>query len=307
MSSPFDLSTLYAATEAAPPPADPIFLDATDGIKLAVRVYMPPKKESCPTTPPRASLIFYHGGGAHSGAGYQLLAQQLALVHGIQVYQPDLRGHGKSEGERGDSPSAEQVYRDIDTVVSHVRKEQHPDDNVPLFLGGHSSGAGLVMQYTTVHDRSIIDRHKLAGFLLLSPQLGPNACVSTDGSSASAFCKVSILPFIFNGIFGCMGHNPAVKFQYSEKELSGGNVPFNTVNMANAISPTAPAMQLKEMEAYYKLPMKLWMGEHDELFDAKKVQALYPPTSIVSNEVHIGILTHAEKILGPWLDEQLSS
>jgi len=302
---PFDLSTLYAATETAPPPSDPIFLEATDGIQLAVRVYMPPKKKNSSPTP-RASLIFYHGGGAHSGSGYQLLAQQLASEYGIQVYQPDLRGHGKSEGDRGDSPSPEQVYRDIDTVVSHVRKQQHSGHNVPLFLGGHSSGAGLVIQYTTVHDRSVIDRHKLAGFVLLSPQLGPNAGVSTDGSSASAFCKISIPPFILNGIFGVMGHNPAVKFQYSEKELAGGNVPFNTVNMANAISPTAPAKQLKEMEDYYKLPMKLWMGEHDELFDAQKVQALYPPTSIVSNEAHIGILTHADRILGPWLDEQLS-
>jgi len=303
---PFDLTTLYEAAKAAPPPSDPIFLEATDGIQLAVRVYKPPKKKDSPPIP-RASLIFYHGGGAHSGAGYQLLAQQLATVHGIQVYQPDLRGHGKSEGDRGDSPSAEQVYRDIDSVISHVRKQQPSDHNVPLFLGGHSSGAGLVIQYTTVHDRSIIDRHKFAGFVLLSPQLGPNAGVSADGSSASAFCKISILPFILNAIFGCMGHNPAVKFQYSEKELAGGNVPFNTVNMANAISPMAPAKQLKEMETYYKLPMKLWMGEHDELFDAQKVQALYPPTSIVSNEAHIGILTHADKILGPWLDEQLSS
>jgi len=303
--TPFDLSTLYAATEAAPPPVDPFFLEATDGIKLAVRVYMPPS-----SAPTRASMIFYHGGGAHSGAGYQLLAQQLASVHGIQVYQPDLRGHGKSEGDRGDSPSVEQVYQDIDTVVSHVRKQQEhsENENVPLFLGGHSSGAGLVIQYATAHDRSVVDQHKLAGFVLLSPQLGPNAGVSTDGSSASAFCKVSIMPFIFNGIFGCMGHNPAVKFQYSEKELADGNVPYNTVNMANAISPTAPAKQLKEMEdCYNKLPMKLWMGEHDELFDAQKVQALYPPTSIVPNETHIGILAHADAILGPWLDEQLQS
>lgn len=293
--APFDLSELYEATEAAAAPPDPIFLDGTDNIQLAVRVYKPSK-------PPRAALIFYHGGGAHSGAGYQLLAQKLASVYGIQVYTPDLRGHGKSGGNRGDAPSLDQVHQDIDTILALTRKQYN---NLPLFLGGHSSGAGLIIQYTTVHDRKKIDKYNLAGFLLLSPQLGPTAGVSSDGSSASAFCKVSILPFILNGIFGIKGHHPAVKFQYSDKELAGGNVAFNTVNMANAISPTAPAKQLKEMETY-QLPMKMWIGEKDELFDAQKVQGLYPPTSIVPGERHIGILVKAHDILGSWLDSELA-
>lgn len=295
--APFDLSELYKATDAAPAPSDPIFVDATDDIQLAVRVYKPPEKA------PKAALVFYHGGGAHSGTGYHLLSQQLASKYCILVYNPDIRGHGKSGGDRGDAPSLKQVHQDVDTVLAFVRKEHK---RLPLFLGGHSSGAGLIIQYTTVHARSKIDQYNLAGFLLLSPQLGPNAGVSVDGSSTSAFCKVSILPFILNGIFGIKGHHPAVKFQYSDKELAAGNVPFNTVNMANAISPTAPAKQLKEMEDYYKLPMKLWIGEKDELFDAKKVQKLYPPTSIVPGERHIGILVKVHEILGPWLEGALA-
>ena len=47
------------------------FLTATDGVPLAYRRYTP--------IDPRAVVLFYHGGGAHSGAGYQFLG------HGLQT------------------------------------------------------------------------------------------------------------------------------------------------------------------------------------------------------------------------------
>lgn len=90
--------------------------------------------------------IFYHGGGAHSGAGYAHLAAGLRDGSGVAVYTPDIRGHGHSQGERGDAPSTEQLFRDVDGFVDLVRGA-HPDR--PLFVGGHSSGAGLVLNYAT--------------------------------------------------------------------------------------------------------------------------------------------------------------
>lgn len=284
--SPFDLKQLRKEVENASPPAQPIFVPATDGVSIAVRIYRTP-------TPAKANLVFYHGGGAHSGAGYQLLAQHLAAEHNIQVYTPDLRGHGQSGGPRGDSPSPLQIYEDVDSVLDFVRQENSKE--LPLFLGGHSSGGGLVIQYATKHDHN-----KIHGCLMVSPQLGPNSGVANDGGSSS-FAKVSILPFILNGICGIMGHEPAVQFQYTDKEIQeDGVVPFNTVNMANAISPTEPAKQLQQMQDS-KVPLKLWMGENDELFDSQKVQALYPATKIVPKVTHLGILVAVHKLVGPWI------
>lgn len=288
-SQAFDLKQLQEAAEQAPPPPEPVFVKASDGVELAVRVFSPKQHK------PRGILIFYHGGGAHSGAGYPLLAHGLAADYGIQVFTPDLRGHGESKGPRGDSPSKEQMYEDVYTMIDFARKET--GDQIPLYLGGHSSGAGLMIQYAT--QGSHTDIH---GYVLLSPQLGPNANVARK--SSPGFARVSILPFILNGIFGIMGHSPAVKFNYDAETIEkDGVIGFNTVNMANAISPTNPADQLKAMKATNA--MELWMGEKDEIFDAEKVKDLYPDTQIVPNATHLGILVEIHKLVGTWISNQM--
>jgi acylglycerol lipase len=115
------------------------FIQADDGIKLAFRAYLPINQND---QTPDAILVFYHGGGAHSAAGYQHLAQGLQEFYNIGVYQPDIRGHGESQGKRGDAPNSEQVWQDINTIINYVTME-HP--NTQIYLGGHSSGAGLVV------------------------------------------------------------------------------------------------------------------------------------------------------------------
>mmetsp|Transcript_11610 Transcript_11610/g.20593 ORF Transcript_11610/g.20593 Transcript_11610/m.20593 type:complete len:321 (-) Transcript_11610:272-1234(-) len=309
-STPFDLKQLQEAMEKAPSPPDPIMVTASDGAQLAVRVYSP-------TSAAKAILIFYHGGGAHSGAGYQMLAQQLATEeYGIQVYTPDIRGHGQSEGPRGDTPNPEQVYEDVDALLEFAKKDHSSDHNIPIFLGGHSSGAGLMLQYATyANENNSNNQISVEGYLLVAPQLGPNANVATP--KADLFARVSILPFILNGIFGVMGHNPAVQFAYSEEVLEqSGNIPYLTVNMGNAVSPMAPAQQLSAMKN-----VKIWTGQEDELFDADKMHELY--SSVVSagvdiigtrspdddhqhrHNTHLGILLEAHLFMGPWLVEQL--
>ena len=126
----FSLRELQAAGEVKP--SDLEALTAGDGVTLSYRRYAPAS--------PRAALLFYHGGGAHSGAGYQHLGSGLQRRYGTVVYTPDLRGHGASGGPRGDAPGPEQVWADITTFITHIRAEW---PQLPVVLGGHSSGAGL--------------------------------------------------------------------------------------------------------------------------------------------------------------------
>ena len=80
---------------------------ASDNTKLAYREYVPEEIS--------AVLLFYHGGGAHSGvnSGYEHIGNGLSSRFNIAVITPDIRGHGDSEGERGDTPSTEQVFDDV--------------------------------------------------------------------------------------------------------------------------------------------------------------------------------------------------
>lgn len=111
---------------------------------------------------------------------------------------------------------------------------------LPVFLGGHSSGGGLVVNYATWSRR----RPDVAAYALLSPQLGYLAKVDHPTPSRVSFARVNVAAFIVNGVSGglLLGHNHAVQFAYTDKMLAEepGMVKSNTVNMANAITPTSP-------------------------------------------------------------------
>jgi acylglycerol lipase len=57
---------------------EPRFFTAADGVKQAYYI-------QTPQASPRAVLIFIHGGGAHSAAGYQHLAHGLSTKFNVCV------------------------------------------------------------------------------------------------------------------------------------------------------------------------------------------------------------------------------
>src|SRR5688500_14724845 len=61
------------------------------GLNLFSRSWLPAQK-------PRGIVVIVHGFKSHSGL-YQWVAEQL-VSRELAVYALDLRGHGKSEGER---------------------------------------------------------------------------------------------------------------------------------------------------------------------------------------------------------------
>jgi len=298
--APFSFKELFAANDGQQqeqqPPHEAISVTASDGIELSVRVYKPSKE-------PKAALVFCHGGGAYSGAGYQHMALGLSRDFGLTVYLPDIRGHGASGGPRGDAPSMEQVWKDVDAVLEHASQQS----SCPLFLGGHSSGGGLVVNYATAHE----GRRPVEGYVLVSPELGYKS--GTARPDRTDFGKVSILAFIANGICGILGNYPAVTFSYPPEVLAdGGMVAFNTVNMANAITPESPQAQLKalcggeEDNNKNKAPVGLWVGSDDELFVAESVAAYVPATKtntsvVVPGKNHLGILVGIHEDIGKWI------
>lgn len=133
------------------------YYKSSDNIELAYFPFLSIQKPVC-------SLIFIHGGGAHSGAGYQHLANNLQINYNINVFLLDLRGHGKSDGDRGDCSSAQRILEDIKLFVDYI-KEKYPE--IPITLGGHSSGGGLVLNYSSWKNKSPVDSN-----IFVSPKLG---------------------------------------------------------------------------------------------------------------------------------------
>ena len=95
-----------------------------------------------PENLPRAVICLVHGMGEHSGR-YGHVADRLTQA-GYSVSAFDLRGHGKSLGPRGHTPSYEALLNDINSLLNEVDKN-FPE--LPLFLYGHSLGGNLALNY----------------------------------------------------------------------------------------------------------------------------------------------------------------
>src|SRR5437899_1079998 len=109
--------------------------DGTGGLKIFLRSWRPDAK-------PRAVLVICHGFNAHSGR-YAWAAEQF-VKKGLAVYALDLRGRGKSEGERF---YVEDVVDYANDIAGAVKIAKTRDPGMPVFLLGHSAGGVAAATY----------------------------------------------------------------------------------------------------------------------------------------------------------------
>jgi alpha-beta hydrolase superfamily lysophospholipase len=110
---------------------------------LFVRSWRPKEK-------PSAVVVIIPGFNAHSGY-YGWVADQLVGI-GLAVYSGDLRGRGKSDGERFYVQSFDDYEKDAASVVG-LAKSREP--GLPVFLLGHSAGGVVSCLYTLDHQAEL--------------------------------------------------------------------------------------------------------------------------------------------------------
>ena len=130
------------------------FLAGADGFQLFTRTWIP-------ESDPRAVLLLVHGLGSHSGS-FSYLAEML-VGYGYALYGLDLRGHGRSQGQRGFIRTWEDYRSDLRSFQEWVDCQAA---NCTRFLVGHSLGAVVVLDYVMRMQPS------LAGAIALAPALG---------------------------------------------------------------------------------------------------------------------------------------
>jgi len=99
-----------------------------------------------PTGEPRALLAICPGFNSHSGY-YAWVGAQCAAA-GYATYALDLRGRGRSAGERYYVESFDEYVSDLHALVE-LAKGRHP--RLPLFLLGHSAGGVISCLYSLEH------------------------------------------------------------------------------------------------------------------------------------------------------------
>jgi alpha-beta hydrolase superfamily lysophospholipase len=95
-----------------------------------------------PAAPPRGIIAHVHGMGEHSRRYDHLTAYWEDRGYASAGF--DLRGHGRSEGQRGHTPSYEYLMEDIAIFLERVASEC---PGLPVTLYGHSMGGNLVLNY----------------------------------------------------------------------------------------------------------------------------------------------------------------
>lgn len=121
--------------------------DGKDGLKIHLRSWKPDGA-------PRAVVVICHGVNSHGGQ-YLWPAGEL-VKKGHAVFALDLRGRGRSEGERFYVEDIADYVADLAGAVK-IAKARHP--GLPVFLLGHSAGGVVSATYT------LDNQAELAGFI----------------------------------------------------------------------------------------------------------------------------------------------
>lgn len=274
-------------------PKSPQYIKATDGVELAYYDFIP--------TQLNALMIFYHGGGTWSTRLYQYMAQQLAQKYNIGSYLFDIRGHGNSQGPRGDAPSPEQVWRDISCAIDFVSSKHFHHQ---IILAGHSAGAGLLLNYNNWYKHPAVK-----GYIMLAPFLGAQSGTNYEHRDpAKRFVKhIRFLPLIINVLsrgFLC-AHIPVIFFNYPKhQKLSDKHLLESyTCAMATAITPRDPKKLFEQLDR----PFVMVIGANDEQFIPEKVITYancalrvraQSHVSVLPNSTHLSIVVDAVDIIG---------
>lgn len=108
----------------------------TGGLTIAFRSWRPANRA-------HGVVVIVPGFNSHSGY-YGWVAEQL-VQDGLAVYAVDLRGRGKSDGERFYVESFADYVSDVGMMVKTARDRE---PGLPVFLFGHSAGGVVACIYT---------------------------------------------------------------------------------------------------------------------------------------------------------------
>ena len=170
--------TAWASAEATyplsipvPPGSPPpvyrrLEVNSRDKTKLIVHEWSPLKAQATGGRPAsgRGPIVLFIHGIAFHGEPYGSIAAGFTS-QGITLVVPDLRGHGRSEGPRGQLPLPHVLRADIGAVIERINS-LYPD--APVVLLGDSMGGVVAADYAWRGEK------RLAGLALLVPAFGLN-------------------------------------------------------------------------------------------------------------------------------------
>lgn len=221
----------------------------------------------------RGTLIIVHGFGEHSGRYPNLVSGLVPL--GYSIYAFDLRGHGRSPGQRCHIDNWNEYREDLRCFLQLVRAAE---PNKPVILYGHSLGVIIVLDY--------IERASagLNGIILSGPPFESSRDVSAYkiilARLLSGIVPSFSLPVALD--VTALSRNPGVVRAYQTDPLVQGmaSVRWGTEYM-NAIEYT------EAHAADVKLPILIICGESDRLGSPSHSRIFYENVTFPDKELQL--------------------
>jgi acylglycerol lipase len=215
---------------------------------------------------PKATILIFHGITAYSGPYGQIIAEQLANS-GYDVFGLDLRGHGLSDGKRGDYPSRERFVSDLKETVSFVRAKSRK-----LVLLGHSLGALTAVAAMNSSPKEIDGLVLLSAARKVKPGVYPKPKTSALLKTLIGIALLRGSPLIEYRREGMVGLNdPLFNFAYSARfyTVLYGVAALSVVSMLRSGDINSPNLKFN---AKLQIPLLVGVGDHDELFTVESAK-----------------------------------
>ena len=215
------------------------------------------------------SVLILHGITAHSGPYGPMVAEGLASA-GYEVFGMDLRGHGLSDGKRGDYPSGRRFVEDLAETLEAVKRKSRK-----LVVLGHSLGA-LSAVVAVKNDLQAVD-----GLILMSAARRVRAGVYSRPSARATLkmlAGITVLRgsrLIEYGRRGQVGlDDPLFNFRYSARFYSilYGAGAMKVARMMASGLIDSPNL---DVGMRLELPVLVAVGDSDELFSPEAAKELF--------------------------------
>ncbi|WP_299406337.1 alpha/beta hydrolase [Acaryochloris sp. IP29b_bin.148] len=224
-------------------------METESGYFIGVRQHSLYYQAWLPEQFPKAVVVISHGLGCHSGTFMNAIN---ALVpQGYAVYALDLRGHGRSAGQRGYISHWSEFRKDVQIFLQLVKRQQY---DRPLFAWGHSLGGMIVLDYVLHYP------HHLKGVIVSGLPMGAVG-VSSWKLAIARFLSLVWPRFSLNtGIDPAVNsRDPAAIVDHYQDTLRHTK---GTARLATEFLRTQNELQAHAAEL--TLPLLMLHGSHDQ-------------------------------------------
>lgn len=234
------------------------FFKTSDNKKLFYRFYSPTKNLNCS---PQKILLCLHGLGGHSD-GFEKLGEILTKQN-ILTLALDQRGHGLSQGKRGDIKKFKIFINDAKEFINYLIKKYQ----TKVYLLGESMGGIITTNYAA-------SNNNVSGIILCSPGIKPAFNFSL---SDALLLPKYLFYLIFNNkkaVIRIDNHwDLATKSKERIKEMEKDKLFLRTLTPRLGLQIAKEMTKVMSTAEKIKIPVLILQGTADKLvspFGAKK-------------------------------------